>query len=152
MPYHGIVKINKPKWTNTWSNSTIKALKQLPRILMWCLYSLTLLYFFSGRIFVGVQQDLSDAIQSLDQHTIRYELNQNVVQLKFILPSSLWLWLCMEAMVNFTNRLKEIVQIFHWVGSILAIKQIFLGNLFLLKVTRMEALSIDSFRESLGRS
>ena len=58
----------------------------------------------------------------------------------------------MEAMVNFTNRLKEIVQIFHWVGSILAIKQIFLGNLFLLKVTRMEALSIDSFHENLGRS
>ena len=42
---------------------------------MWCLILLTLLYFFRGTIFVGVQQDLSDAIQSLDQQTIRYELN-----------------------------------------------------------------------------
>ena len=76
MPYHGVANINKPKWTNTCSNSTIKTLNQRPRILMWCLILLTLLYFFSGTIFVGVEQKLSHAIQCLYQHTIRYELNQ----------------------------------------------------------------------------
>ena len=70
---------------------------------MWCLILLTLLYFFSGTIFVGVQQDLSDAIQSLDQQTIRYELNQKRVQLKFNLPSSPWMGLYMKDMVKFTK-------------------------------------------------
>ena len=88
MPYHGVANINKPKFINTCSNSTIKALNQRPRILMWCLILLILLYFFSGTIFVGVQQELSDAIQCLYQHIIRYELNQKHVQLKFNLTSS----------------------------------------------------------------
>ena len=65
MPYHGVANINKPKSTNTCSNSTIKALNQRPRILKWCLIFLILLYFFSWTIFVDVQQELSDASQSL---------------------------------------------------------------------------------------
>ena len=76
---------------------------------MWCLILLTLLYFFSGTIFVGVQQELSDAIQCLYQHTSRYDLNQKHVQLKFNLPSSQWMGICMKAMVKLTKRLKEIV-------------------------------------------
>ena len=54
IPYHGVANISKPKWTNTCSNSTIKALNQRLRILMWCLILLTLLYFFSRTIFVIV--------------------------------------------------------------------------------------------------
>ena len=74
MPYHGALNINKIKWTNACSNSTIKTLKQSPRILVWCLLLLTLSsYFFIRTNFVGVQQELSDVIQVLDQHTIRYE-------------------------------------------------------------------------------
>ena len=121
MPYHGVANSSKPKCTNTCSNSTIKALNQRPRILMWCLILLTLQYFFSGTIFVGVQQELSDAIHCFYQHTIRYESNQKHVQLKINLPSSQWMGLCMKPMVKFTKRLKEIVQIMylHWVGSVL---------------------------------
>ena len=155
MPYFGVANISKPKWTKICcSNSTIKALNQRQIILTWCLILLTLLYFFSGTIFVGVQQDLPDAIQSLDQQTIRYELNQKRVQLKFNLPSSPWMGLYMKAMVKFTKRLKDIVQIMylHWVGSVLTIKRIVSGNLFLLKVTRKETLSSASFHETLGRS
>ena len=33
--------------------------------------------------------------------------------LKFNLPSSQWMGLCMKAMVKFTKRLKEIVQIMY---------------------------------------
>ena len=113
MPYHSVANINKPKWINTCSNSTIKTLNQHPRILSWCLILLTLLYFFSGTIFVRVQQELSDAIEWLYQHTTRYELNQKHVQLKFNLPSSQWMGLCMKIMVKFTKRLKEIVQIMY---------------------------------------
>ena len=40
----------------------------------------------------------------------------------------------------------------HWVGSVLTIKRIFSGNLFLLKVTRKEKLSSNSLREALNRS
>ena len=104
-------------------------------------------------IFVGVQQELSDAIQCLYQHTIRYELNQKHVQSKFHLPSSQWMGLCMKAMVKFTKRLKEIVQIMylHWVGSVLTIKRMVSRNLFLIKVTTKEKLSSNSLRQTLGR-
>ena len=113
MPYHGAANINKSKWTNTSLNSTIKALNQRPRISMWCLILLTLLYCFSGTIFVGVQQELSDAIQSLYQHTIRYEFNQKRVQLKFNLPSRQWMGFCMKPIVKFTKWLKDVVQIMY---------------------------------------
>ena len=103
MLYHGVADINKPKWTNICSNSTIKALNQRPRISMWCLILLTLLYCFSGTIFVGVQQELSDAIQSLYQHTIRYEFNEKRVQLKFHLPSRQWMGFCMKPIVKSTK-------------------------------------------------
>ena len=154
MPYHSVANINKLKWINTCSNSTIKTLNQHPRILMWCLILLTLLYFFSGTIFVGVQQELSDAIKWLYQHTTRYELNQKHVQLKFNLPSSQSMGLCMKIMVEFTKWLKEIVQIMylHWVGSVLTIKRIVSGNMFLIKVTRKKKLSSNSLHETLGRS
>ena len=154
MPYHGVENINQPKCTNTCSNSTIKALNQRPRILMWCLILLTLLYFFSGTILVGVQQESSDAIQCLYQHTIRYELNQKHVRLKFNLSSSQWMTFCVKAMVKFIKRLKEIVQIMylHWVGSVLTSKRIVSGNLFLIKVTKREKLSSNSLRDTLGRS
>ena len=76
MPYRGVSNINKPKERNTCSNSTIKALNPRPRISMWCLILLTLLYFFSCTIYVGVQQELSDTTQCLYQRTIRFELNQ----------------------------------------------------------------------------
>ena len=121
---------------------------------MWCLIFLTLLYFFSGTIFVGVQQELSDAIQCLYQHTSRYGLNQKHVQLKFNLPSCQWMGICMKAMVKLTKRLKEIVQIMylHWVGSVLTVKRIVSGNLCLIKVTSMEKLSSNSLLETLGTS
>ena len=121
---------------------------------MWCLIFLTLLYFFSGTIFVGVQQELSDAIQCLYQHTSRYGLNQKHVQLKFNLPSCQWMGICMKAMVKLTKRLKEIVLIMylHWVGSVLTVKRIVSGNLFLIKVTSMEKLSSNSLLETLGTS
>ena len=54
-------------------------------------------------MFVGVQQELSDAIQSLYQHTIRYEFNEKRVQLKFNLPSRQWIWFCMKPIVKFTK-------------------------------------------------
>ena len=154
IPSHGVANINKPICTNTCSNSRIKALNQRPRILMWCLIFLTLLYFFSGTIFVGVQQELSDAIQCLYQHTSRYGLNQKHVQLKFNLPPSQWMGICMKAMVKLTKRLKEIVLIMylHWVGSVLTVKRIVSGNLFLIKVTSMEKLSSNSLLETLGTS
>ena len=47
MPYHSALNINKIKWTNTCSNSTIKTLKQRLRILVWCLLLLTLSTYFS---------------------------------------------------------------------------------------------------------
>ena len=114
---------------------------------------LTLLHF-SGTIFADAQQELPDTIQCLHQHTNRYELNQKRVQLKFYLPSSQRMGLCIKAMVKFTKRSKEIVKIMylHWVGSVLTIKRIVLWNLFLLKVTRKETLSSNSFRETLTRS
>ena len=155
MPCHGVLNINKPKWTNTCSNSTIKALKQRPRTSMWCLLLLTLnIYFFIGTNFVGVQQELSDAIQNIDQHTIRYELNQKPIQLKFNPPSSPWMGGCMEAMVKFTKQLNEIAQIMylHWVGSVLTIIRVISVDLFLPKVTRKETLSSISFRENLDKS
>ena len=158
MPYHGALNINKIRWTNTCSNPTIKTLKQRPRILVWCLLLLTLSsYFFIGTNFVGVQQELSDVIQILDQHTIRYELNQKrIIQLKFnpLSSSSPWMGVCMKAMGKFTKSLKEIVQIMylHWVGSVLTIIQTISGNLFLPKVTRKETRSSASFRETLGIS
>ena len=79
--------------------------------------------------------ELLDAIQILYQHTIRYELNQKRVQLEFNFPSSQWMGLCMKAMVKFTKRLKEIVQVIylHWVDSVLKIKWIASGNLFTRK-------------------
>ena len=55
----------------------------------------------------------------------------------------------MKFVVKFTKRLKEIVQImyFHWVGSVLTVERIVLGNLFLPKVTRKETLpSASSLR------
>ena len=77
IPYHGALNINKIKWTNTSSNSTIKTLKQRPRILVWCLLLLTLSScFFIRTNLVGIQRELSDVIQIFDQHTIRYEINQ----------------------------------------------------------------------------
>ena len=100
--------------TNTCSNSTIKALKQRRRILLWCLILLSLnSYFFIGTNFIGVQQELSDAMQNLEQCAIRYELNQKRIQQKFNPTSSPLMWVCMEAMVKFTKRLKEIVQIMY---------------------------------------
>ena len=117
MPYHGALNINKIKWKNICSNSTIKTLKQRPRILVWCLLLLTLSsYFFIGTNFVGVQRELSDVIQILDQHTIRYELNQKrIIHLKFNPPSSSspWMGVSMKAMGKFTKSLKEIVQIMY---------------------------------------
>ena len=61
---------------------------------------------------------------------------------------------CMKAMVKSTKQLKEIVQIMylHWVGSVLTIKLIVSGNLFLLKVTRKEKLSSNSLCGALVRS
>ena len=130
----------------------IKALNQRPRILMWSLILLTLLFFqwdnicrCSARVIRCNSMFIPD--------TIRYKLNQKHVQLKFHLPSSQWMGLCMKAMVKFTKRLKEIVQIMylHWVGSVLTIKGIVSEDLFLIKVTRKEKLSSNSFRETLGR-
>ena len=149
MPYHGALNINKIRWTNTCSNPTIKTLKQRPRILVWCLLLLTLSsYFFIGTNFVDVQQELSDVIQILDQHRIRYELNQKrIIQLKFNPPSSQWIGVCMKAMGKFTKPLKEIVQIMYlqWMGSVLTIIRTISGNFFLRKVTRKETRSSASF-------
>ena len=85
---------------------------------------------------------------------MRYELNQKRVELKFNLPSSPWMGLCIKAMVKFTKQLKEIVQVIylHWVGRVLTIKRIVSRNLFLLKFTRKETFFSASFRETLGRS
>ena len=60
----------------------------------------------------------------------------------------------MKAMVKSTKQLKEIVQIMylHWVGSVLTIKLIVSGNLFLLKVTRKEKLPSNSLCGALVRS
>ena len=123
---------------------------------MWCLLLLTLnSYFFIGTNFVGVQRELSDVIQILDQCTIRYELNRKCIQLKFINPpSSQWMGVYMKVMGKVTKSLKELVQIMylHWVGSVLTIIQIILGNLFLPKVTRKETHFSASFCETLGMS
>ena len=147
MPYHGVININKPKFTNTTSNTTIKTPKQHPRILVWCLLLLILnSYFFIVTNFVGVQQQLSAAIQNLDYHTIRYELKQKRL-------AHGW-GVCIEAMVKFTKRLKEVVQIMylHRVGSVFTIIRIISGILFLPKVTRKEILSSASSCEAMDRS
>ena len=55
MPHSVVLNINKPKWTNTCLNSTIKALKQVPRILVWCLLLLALnRYFVFETNFEGI--------------------------------------------------------------------------------------------------
>ena len=116
-----------------------KVLKQHPKILVWCLLLLTLnSYLFVVINFVGVQKKLSDLIQILGQDVSRYELNQKRIQLKFNPPSSPWMGGLHEAMVKFTKRLKEIVEIMylHWVGSVLTITRLISRNLFLRKVTR----------------
>ena len=150
MHCHGIKNFNKPKWTNTCSNSTVKTLIQRLRILAWCLLLTLNSYLFIRTNFVGGQQELSD---DLDQHTIRYELNQKHIQWKFHPPSSPWMGVCMEAMVKFTKPLKEIVHIIylHWVESVLTIIRIISGNLFLPKVTRVEKRSSAFSRETLSR-
>ena len=83
-----------------------------------------------------------------NQHTNRYELNQKRIQLKCNPPSSPWMGVCIEAMVKFTKRLKEIVQIIylHWVGGVLTIIRSISRILFLPKVTRNETRSSASFR------
>ena len=83
-----------------------------------------------------------------NQHTNRYELNQKRIQLKCNPPSSPWMGVCIEAMVKFTKRLKEIVQTIylHWVGGVLTIIRSISRILFLPKVTRNETRSSASFR------
>ena len=58
----------------------------------------------NGTNFVSAQRELSDAIQKLDQHKIRDELNQKPNQWKFNPPSSPSMGGCMEVMVKLTKR------------------------------------------------
>ena len=65
----------------------------------------------NGTNFVGAQRELSDAIQKLDQHKIRDELNHKRIVWKFNPLSSPWMWGCMEVIVKLTKRaLKTIVK------------------------------------------
>ena len=65
----------------------------------------------NGTNFVGAKRELSDAIQKLDQHKIRDELNHKRIQWKFNPLSSPWMGSCMETMVKLTKRaLKTIVK------------------------------------------
>ena len=58
----------------------------------------------NGTNFVGAQRGLSDAIQKLDQHKIRDELNQKSNQWKFNPLSSPSMGGCMEVLVKLTKR------------------------------------------------
>ena len=49
----------------------------------------------NGTNFVGAQRELTDAIQKIDQHKIRAELNHKRIQWKFNPPSSPWMGCCM---------------------------------------------------------
>ena len=65
----------------------------------------------NGKNFVVAQQELSDAIQKLNQHKIRDELNHKCIKWKFNPVSGSWMGGCMEAMVKLMKRaLKTIVK------------------------------------------